>query len=58
MKQIILIIFFFFSGNDISWTRSMSGPLLNEPQKPVVLTEVPGPQSQKLFQELNNIQVI
>lgn len=44
-------------GNEILWSRTMSGgPLLHEPEKPVVMTDIPGPQSQKLFKELNNIQ--
>lgn len=40
------------------WRRSLTGPVSsNEPAGPVVATEIPGPQSRSMLQELNAIQV-
>lgn len=39
------------------WSRSMSTqPLADEPKGPLVTSEIPGPQSQVLFRELNEMQ--
>nr|XP_034171954.1 4-aminobutyrate aminotransferase, mitochondrial isoform X1 [Osmia lignaria] len=47
----------FFKAHTVSWKRCLtSTSFLEEPKKPIVLTEVPGPQSRSLFQELNSMQ--
>ena len=38
------------------WKRCLTGFLSEEPKKPVVVTEIPGPRSRNLLQELNTIQ--
>lgn len=44
-------------GHAISWKRWLTVSLAEEPKRPVITTEVPGPQSRSLMQELNAIQV-
>ncbi|XP_076750548.1 4-aminobutyrate aminotransferase [Xylocopa sonorina] len=46
----------FLKGHATCWKRCLTGSLTEEPKRPVIMTEVPGPQSRSLFQELNNIQ--
>ncbi|CAK9829615.1 4-aminobutyrate aminotransferase, mitochondrial [Anthophora retusa] len=45
-----------FNGHTISWKRCLTGSLSEEPKEPMVTTEIPGPQSRTLLQELNTIQ--
>ena len=45
------------SGHAVSWKRCLTVSLAEEPKKPVVITEIPGPRSRSLFQELNSMQV-
>lgn len=45
-----------FRGHAISWKRCLAVSSAEEPKKPVVITEIPGPRSRSLFQELNSIQ--
>lgn len=40
-----------------TWKRCLTGSTPKEPEKPVVVTEVPGPRSHTLLKELNMIQV-
>ncbi|XP_023288245.1 4-aminobutyrate aminotransferase, mitochondrial isoform X2 [Orussus abietinus] len=46
----------FINGCSVTWQRSLSGPLLGEPKRPVLTTELPGPESKRLLQELNSMQ--
>ncbi|XP_020282456.1 4-aminobutyrate aminotransferase, mitochondrial [Pseudomyrmex gracilis] len=39
-----------------TWKRCLTGSTPKEPEKPVVVTEVPGPRSHTLLKELNMIQ--
>lgn len=41
-----------------TWKRCLTtGSVSKEPEGPVVATEIPGPRSRSLLQELNSIQV-
>ncbi|XP_076626677.1 4-aminobutyrate aminotransferase isoform X1 [Colletes latitarsis] len=44
------------NGNTTSWKRCLTGFLSEEPKKPVVATEIPGPQSRNLLRDLNTMQ--
>lgn len=44
------------SGQRAHWKRCLTGSALKEPKEPIVTTEIPGPRSRDLFQELNAIQ--
>ncbi|KAG7209133.1 hypothetical protein KM043_015277 [Ampulex compressa] len=44
------------NGHGASWKRCLTGSLAKEPRGPVVTTEIPGPQSRSLLQELNSMQ--
>ncbi|XP_076656450.1 4-aminobutyrate aminotransferase [Halictus rubicundus] len=46
----------FINGHVIPWKRCLTGVLSEEPKKPEVTTEIPGPQSRALLRDLNMIQ--
>ncbi|XP_011256388.2 4-aminobutyrate aminotransferase, mitochondrial isoform X1 [Camponotus floridanus] len=39
-----------------TWNRCLTGSMSREPEGPIIMTEIPGPQSRSLLQELNAIQ--
>lgn len=45
-----------FQGHATVWKRCLTVTLSEEPNMPVIATEIPGPRSRSLFQELNAIQ--
>lgn len=45
------------TGHATVWKRCLTVSLSEEPNMPVIATEIPGPRSRSLFQELNAIQV-
>lgn len=45
------------SGVAITWKRCLSSSVSREPEGPAITTEIPGPRSRSLLQELNTIQV-
>ncbi|XP_076300987.1 4-aminobutyrate aminotransferase isoform X1 [Lasioglossum baleicum] len=46
----------YINGHVTPWKRCLTGVLSEEPKKPVVTTEIPGPQSRTLLKDLNMIQ--
>ncbi|XP_043676373.1 4-aminobutyrate aminotransferase, mitochondrial [Vespula pensylvanica] len=44
------------SGQRTHWKRCLTGSALREPKKPIITTEIPGPRSRSLLQELNSMQ--
>lgn len=44
------------SGQRAHWKRCLTNTALKEPKEPVITTEIPGPRSRSLLQELNSIQ--
>lgn len=46
----------FINGHVTPWKRCLTGVLSEEPKKPVVTTEIPGPQSRTLLRDLKLIQ--
>ncbi|XP_076242978.1 4-aminobutyrate aminotransferase [Calliopsis andreniformis] len=44
------------NGHRTSWERCLTGSVAKEPKKPIITTEIPGPQSRNLLQELNAVQ--
>ncbi|KAL2723949.1 hypothetical protein V1478_008462 [Vespula squamosa] len=43
-------------GQRTHWKRCLTGSALREPKKPIITTEIPGPRSRSLLQELNSMQ--
>ncbi|XP_053987505.1 4-aminobutyrate aminotransferase, mitochondrial [Hylaeus volcanicus] len=46
----------FINGSASTWRRCLTGYPSEEPKKPVVATEIPGPQSRSLLRDLNTMQ--
>ncbi|XP_050451462.1 4-aminobutyrate aminotransferase, mitochondrial-like isoform X2 [Cataglyphis hispanica] len=44
------------NGVATTWNRCLTGSVSREPEGPVIMTEIPGPRSRSLLQELNAIQ--
>ncbi|XP_072747564.1 4-aminobutyrate aminotransferase, mitochondrial-like [Anoplolepis gracilipes] len=44
------------NGVTTTWNRCLTGSVSREPEGPVIMTEIPGPRSRSLIQELNAIQ--
>lgn len=49
--------YYHYTGVTTTWNRCLTGSMSREPEGPIVTTEIPGPRSRSLLQELNAIQV-